>query len=106
MDLKGKYPDKSPMTASRIMDGEAVIIMPQDNEVKILNEVGSRIWDVLDGSQDIDQIISVISDEFDVTRDKALQDITEFIRELYQKNMVVLLDRPKEKEQNKDAHTE
>ena len=97
MDLKGKYIDKSPWTASRLMDGEAVIIIPQDNEVKILNEVGSRIWEILDGSCDIKQISDMISDEFEVSRDKALKDIMEFINELYQKKMVVLLEEPKNK---------
>ncbi len=97
MDLKGKYIDKSPETASRLMDGEAVIIIPQDNEVKILNEVGSRIWELLDGSHDIKQISDVISDEFEVSHDKALKDIMEFINELYQEKMVILLEEPKSK---------
>ena len=102
MELKDKYPDKSPLTASRLMDGEAVVIMPQDNEVKILNEAGSRIWELLDGRQDISQISRVISDEFGVSCDKALEDIIGFIDELYQKKMVVLLDRPKSNDQNEN----
>ncbi|MCK5139364.1 MAG: PqqD family protein [Thermodesulfovibrionia bacterium] len=102
MELKDKYPDKSPLTASRLMDGEAVVIMPQDNEVKILNEAGSRIWELLDGRQDISQISRVISDEFEVSCDKALEDIIGFIDELYQKKMVVLLDRPKSNDQNEN----
>jgi hypothetical protein len=98
MNLGDKYPDKSPLTAARLMDGEAVVVVPQDNEVKILNEVGSRIWELLDGRRDINRICSIISSEFVVSYDEAVEDIVEFINELCEKKMVVMLESPKDNE--------
>ena len=95
MDLIDKYPDKSSHTASRLVDKEAVIIIPEDNRVKVLNEVGSRIWGLLDGRRNIRQIATVISDEFEVDYDKALEDVVEFIDELCQRKMVVLKENQK-----------
>ena len=94
MSLQNRYPLKSPLVASRLIDGEAVIIIPQDNEVKVLNEVGSRIWELLDGQRDMINLSALIAGEFDVSPDQALEDITEFIADLWGRKMVVLHDRP------------
>ena len=99
MNLNDKFPDKSPQTASRLIDGEAVIVVPEHDEVKVLNEAGSRIWDLLDGTKDVVQLSKVISDEFDVSLDNAVDDMNEFIDELYEKNMIVLLEKPKDNSQ-------
>ncbi len=96
MSLHSTYALKSPETASRVIDGEAVIITPQNNEVKVLNEVGSRIWELLDGRQNIRAVSSVISDEFDVSEDQAMEDTEEFINELSNRQMVLLHNSPKE----------
>ncbi len=96
MDLNNTYPDKSPQTASRVIDDEAVIIMPQENKVRVLNEAGSRIWELANGSRGIDRIASLIAEEFDVSYDHALNDTREFINDLYGKDMLVLLEHPKE----------
>ena len=102
MSLHSKYALKSHETASRVIDGEAVIITPQNNEVKVLNEVGSRIWELLDGTRNIDQLAAVIAEEFDVTIETALQDITLFIEELDSRNMIILQDH----EQCSNCHCE
>ena len=44
MDISAKWPKKSEDTASRIIDGEAVIVIPQKGVVTVLNETGSGIW--------------------------------------------------------------
>lgn len=92
MSLHNKYPLKSPQTASRVIDGEAVIILPQENEVKVLNKVGSRIWELLDGKKSINQLAVDIAGEFDVPFETTLQDITLFIEELDTKRMIILRD--------------
>jgi hypothetical protein len=96
MNVNNTYPDKSPQTASRVIDSEAVIIIPQENKVRVLNEAGSRIWELLNGSLGTDRIASIISEEFDVSYDNALNDTMEFINDLFRKDMVVLLEHPKE----------
>ena len=98
MNLKHKFPDKSPKTAFRVMDGEAVVVIPEDNEVKILNEVGSRVWELIDGNRDITKITSLICNEFDISHETAREDIMKFIDELYHKKMVILLDSPNTQE--------
>ncbi len=94
MDISVKCPKKSEDTASRIIDGEAVIVTPQKGVVTVLNETGSGIWQLLDGENTVEDIINAISSEFNVSREEAEKDTLCFIEELIEKDMVVLNDGP------------
>jgi hypothetical protein len=85
--LKG-CPDKSSQTASRMVDGEAVIVIPEKGVVNILNRVGSRIWELLDGKNNPQDIARIISQEFEVADAAAHKDVAEFIQELSKKGMI------------------
>lgn len=90
MDISVKWPKRSEDTASRVVDGEAVIVIPQKGVVTVLNETGSGIWQLLDGRNSIEDITNIISSEFDVSREQAEKDTLGFIEELIEKEMVVL----------------
>jgi len=90
MDMSVTWPKRSEDTASRMIDGEAVIVIPQKGVVTVLNETGSGIWQLLDGRNSIEDIINIISSEFDVSREQAEKDTLDFIEELVEKDMVVL----------------
>ncbi|MHC4627085.1 MAG: PqqD family protein [Planctomycetota bacterium] len=90
MDISVKWPKRSEDTASRVVDGEAVIVIPQKGVVTVLNETGSGIWQLLDGRNSIEDITNIISSEFDVPREQAEKDTLGFIEELIEKEMVVL----------------
>ena len=94
MDVSVRWPKRSEDTASRVVDGEAVIVVPQKGVVTVLNETGSGIWQLLDGRNSIEDIINIISSEFSVSRQEAEKDTLEFIEELVGKDMVVLNDGP------------
>ena len=94
MDISVKWPKRSKDTASRMIDGEAVIVIPQEGVVTVLNETGAGIWQLLDGRNTVEDIINIISSEFDVSRDQAEKDTLDFIEELIEKDMVVLKDGP------------
>jgi hypothetical protein len=90
MSISVKWPKRSEDTASRIVDGEAVIVIPQKGVVTVLNETGSGIWQLLDGGNTVEDIINTISSEFNVSREEAEKDTLCFIEELIEKDMVVL----------------
>ncbi len=75
-------PRRHPDTASRTYDGEAFIVLSHSHVYKILNGVGTRVWDLIDGARTIQAIAETIAQEYDVEGDRALQDVTDFIGEL------------------------
>jgi hypothetical protein len=90
MKLAEKYPALHPQVAARIIDGEAVIVLPESGQVNVLNEVGSRIWELIDGTLSVGGITEAIVAEYDVTAQQAERDVNEFIQELVENKMLVL----------------
>ena len=92
MKLTEKYPVLHPQVAARIIDGEAVIVLPQNSQVNVLNEVGTRIWELIDGTRSVGGIMEAIIAEYDVSAEQAEGDVNEFIQELIDNKMLVLAD--------------
>ena len=64
-------------TASRNIDGRAVVISIDHNRVHALNAVGTRVWELCDG-RTLDAIVDSIVDEFEVERARAVHDVQVF----------------------------
>jgi len=79
---------KSPKTAWRIIEGEAVILSMDTKVLRGLNPVGSRIWELIDGQRSLEEITGTIVLEFDVTPADAAQDVRAFIQELLDRGLV------------------
>jgi hypothetical protein len=95
--MEKKIPIKSPSTASQIIDDEAVIIVPSEQMVNVLNPVGSRIWDLADGKKNIAEIAEILTQEFDVSYETAIEDAIEFTRDLAEKKVMGFVGEGKEK---------
>jgi Coenzyme PQQ synthesis protein D (PqqD) len=89
-----KYPVLHPQVATRIVDGEALIVLADSGQVNVLNPVGTRMWELMDGTRTIQQIADAICDEFDVGKDEAERDLEEFVQQLIGANAIVLQDQP------------
>ncbi len=80
---------RSPKTAWRVIEGEAVILSLDTKAFRGLNPVGSRVWELIDGRRSVDEIVEVIVREFDVTPERAAADVQTFVRELLDKELVI-----------------
>jgi hypothetical protein len=69
-------------------ENEAVLVMPQQGKVKVLNEVGASIWEMIDGKRDIQQIAEEISTQFDVDQSTAKSDTLAFMTELLVREII------------------
>lgn len=47
-----------------------------------LNKIGGRIWELIDGENNVDEIRNIIVEEFEVSSEVAGADITEFLKRL------------------------
>jgi hypothetical protein len=77
-----------PQTAARVFSGEAVIITPTENTVRMLNTVGSRVWELADGTRTVDEIAGVLAAEFDVDAAQARDSAAGFVDELAAKGLL------------------
>ena len=81
-------PRRSPNSAYRIYDGQATIVLPDRAEVNVLNPIGSIVWDRMDGTRTVAQIIEAVVEEYEIAPERARLDVLEFIETLRQHGMV------------------
>ncbi len=87
--LATRKPAHHPRTASRVFSGEAVIVSPAENVVRLLNLTGSRIWELADGTRTVEQIALILSEEFAVELSHARRSVAAFVEELVGKELLV-----------------
>lgn len=73
----------------RIIDGETIIMSPYGDKLYALNDVGTFIWELLDGSKTIDDIVSNILKDYDIEKNIVYNDVIRFIEKLLENNILV-----------------
>lgn len=93
MDPNNLFPKPHPQTAGRVIDGEAILMLADDSEIQVLNQVGSRIFELADGSRTVSEIARVIAGEYQVDEVQAQQDALAFLRQLVAQNVMIFEDK-------------
>lgn len=85
MSITPKLPAKLALSSQsrfRVMDGEGIVILQRAAEVLVTNECGARILSLITAGETVEQVISVITDEYEVDDKTARGDIEYFVAEL------------------------
>jgi hypothetical protein len=74
----------SPSVVTRKTGNEYVLVPVTDNiadmdSVYTLNETGAFIWEQIDGKKSTEQIISSMTEEYDIDNNTATEDVLQFI---------------------------
>lgn len=64
------------------MDGEWMILQAEHCTLTKLNEVGGAIWSHLEHPQTIESLVDLVLRDYDVTHDRALEDVMHFLESL------------------------
>jgi hypothetical protein len=73
---------------------EAVIVVPARGKIDILNDVGARIWSLVDGLLSVREIASTISMEYQVEQSQAESDTLGFLEDLARKGAIGFIPAP------------
>ncbi len=87
MNMNSK-PRRNPSAIWRELDGETAIISGDGANLHMLNEVGGRIWALLDGEHDLDAIASFVAAEFTEELNIVVREALEFAINLKDLNLV------------------
>lgn len=72
---------QSPRTASRVVEGRAVVVVMDDQALYTLNSVGTFLWERADG-RTLHALVEEVVHEFDVDRERAENDVIGFVEHL------------------------
>ena len=69
-------------TASRVLGGQAVVIVIDDQKLHTLNEVGTFVWSQAEDRVQVGELAERLCSEYEVTSEQALGDVLAFADEL------------------------
>ena len=84
-------PIPNPNIIGRVIDDEVVLVLPDQGKIKVLNEVGAAIWNLIDGKRNVQQISAEICNQFDVDLSVIETDAVQFITELSERGIITTL---------------
>ena len=84
-----KYPRQNPETPTRTIEGEAIVITPDDSKMHNLNPTATFIWTVQ--MAPAEAIFQAMQAEYEVSETQLRDDILAFVNESQSKGM---LDKP------------
>lgn len=73
---------RSPDQVSGDLDGKVVLLSIENGEYYNMNEVGSRIWALLEKPMTISALVDHLLEEFEVDRPKCEKEIAVFLAQL------------------------
>lgn len=82
----------SPEVHSQEVGGETVLLDLQSESYFGLDEVGTRIWQLLQVNGDMVSIFNTILNEYDVDEEKLRQDLDDLIQKLLEEGLVSIED--------------
>jgi hypothetical protein len=72
----------------RQVDENTVVVTPQSGKMRVLNGVGSTIWQLLVEGQSPEAITAHLVDHYEVSAEQASTDLDKFLAELEERNLL------------------
>ena len=97
MNILTRYYGKDSDLVTRCVAGETIIVPVRNNvgdldSIYTLNEIGTMIWELIDGKSTINRMIEEICKAYDVRREEAENDTLEFLKSLEEAGLLRLRD--------------
>jgi hypothetical protein len=88
IDLSSLFLKQNEDVHSAVLEGESVLLNLSTGRYYTLNAVGSLIWDMCSGEWSLAHVVSAICDQFDVTVQKAQDDLIGLVVQLEQEGLI------------------
>lgn len=73
---------KSRQAAHRQVEGQTIIILPQTEDVVVLNETGAEVWNLSDGVRTAAAVAEAVAMQFHIPLEVAQADVAALYRQL------------------------
>jgi hypothetical protein len=73
----------------RVLDDGVVVVSPQQGQVRVLNGVGTTIWELIDGRRTITDLEAALIAHYDVQPEQAGRDLRTFLEDLTERGLLV-----------------
>jgi hypothetical protein len=70
------------------LNEEVLVVDPRTREVHLLNATATRIWDLLEKPHTAEQLVAILTDEFEATPEALRADVQTLLTELGSKGLI------------------
>lgn len=74
------------------MDGEVLMMRIKSGMYYGLNDVGSRIWELITEPQQVSRVIDCLMAEYDVERTQCQVDTLDLLKHFYEEGLIMICD--------------
>ncbi len=89
LSLQSHFRPREEEVASKVIDGEAIIINLANGVYYSMDKVGALVWDLLQAGHTLEEVIVGVTGRYDVARDQAESNVQDLVLELVQENLMV-----------------
>jgi Coenzyme PQQ synthesis protein D (PqqD) len=89
LNLHHCFRSREEEVASKVIDGEAIIINLASGVYYSMDKVGAFVWEHLQAGHTLDDVIRAVTSAYDVSPGQAESNVAELVEELLQENLVV-----------------
>ena len=80
---------RSENVETQVVDGKAFLLESGTTEMIVLNRVGTRVWDAVNGERSVEAIVELLAPQFsDVSPAQLDTDVRTFLAELHKLKLV------------------
>ena len=72
------------------LDGEKVMMNLDKGEYFMMNEIGSRIWDIIENPVKVDEVVVTLLSEYEVDRETCENTVLEFLGRLNNAELITV----------------
>lgn len=72
----------------REIENKAILISVPENEVIVLNVVGTEIWKFIESAKNFNDIVNYIISLFEIDKEGARKDVDEFLTDLQKRELL------------------
>jgi hypothetical protein len=92
LNLHHRFRPREEEVASKVIDGEAIIINLANGIYYSMDKAGALVWDLLQAGQTLEEVIVAVTGRYDVAREQAESNVRDLVQELIQENLVVFTE--------------
>jgi hypothetical protein len=85
---KQEIPQHHPSIIWRVLDDGVVVVSPQQGQVRVLNQVGTTVWGLIDGRRTVADLAAALTEQYNVSPEEAGRDLRAFLAELTDRGLL------------------
>jgi hypothetical protein len=74
--------------AWQMLDEKAVLVSPKEKRIHVLSGCGGSLWGHLKEEKSVEELVNLICEEFETSKDQAQDDIEKFLEELKSEDVI------------------